>query len=104
MKREAEELKKELMRQAEASIERLIEWEESHERPTLAAIERIVLEVGKELEGKMAHAMIGRQEEVRPVPGPSCPKCGREMRYKDSQPTRLYPNWARGVERNGKVV
>ena len=89
MKREAEELKKELMAQAEASIERLIEWEESNEKPTLAASERIVLEVGKEWEGKMAHAVIGRQEEVRPVPGPACPKCGREMRYKDSQPRQV---------------
>lgn len=89
MKREAEELKRELMAQAEASIERLIEWEESHERPTLAAIERIVLEVGKEWEGKIAHAMIGRQEEVCPVPGPACTQCGREMRYKDSQPRQV---------------
>jgi hypothetical protein len=48
MKRE--ELKKELMAQAEASIERLLEWEERNEKPTLGAIERIVLEIGKEWE------------------------------------------------------
>ena len=83
MKRE--ELKKELMAQAEASIERLMEWEERNEKPTLGAIERIVLEIGKEWEEKMAYAVIGRQEGVRPVPGPACPQCGEEMRYKDSQ-------------------
>lgn len=77
MGREAEELKKELMAYAEASIERLVKWDAGHKKPTLTAIERIVLEVGKELEGKMAQAVIGRQEEVRPVPGPACPECGR---------------------------
>lgn len=86
MKREAEGLKKELMAQAEASIKRLVEWETSHERPTLAAIERIVLDVGKELEKKMAQTVLERQEEGRPVPGSICARCGREMGYKDSQP------------------
>lgn len=89
MEREAEELKKALMAEAEASIERLVEWETSHERPTLAAIERIVLEVGKELEKKMAQAVLERQEAGRPVPGPICAKCGREMGYKDSQPRQV---------------
>ena len=89
MRRNAEEMKKELMAQAEASIDRLIKWETSHERPTLGAIETIVLEVGKEFEKKMACAVIERQEEVRPVPGPACPKCGKEMRHKDSQPRQV---------------
>ena len=89
MGREAEELKKELMEYAEASIERLVKWDASHKKPTLTAIETIVLEVGKELEGKMAQAVIGRQEEVRPVPGPACPKCGKEMGYKDTQPRQV---------------
>lgn len=89
MGREAEELKKELMAYAEASIERLVKWDAGHKKPTLTAIERIVLEVGKELEGKMAQAVIGRQEEVRPVPGPACPECGKEMGYKDTQPRQV---------------
>jgi len=84
-----EEMKKEMMAQAEASIDRIIEWEDSHEQPTLGAIESIVLEVGKEMERKMAQAVISRQEEVRPVPGPTCPECGREMRHKDSQPRQI---------------
>jgi hypothetical protein len=87
MNREA--LKKEMMAQAEASMEKLMEWEKSHERPTLAAIESIVLEVGKELERKMAQAVISRQEAVGPVPGPACPECGQEMRHKDRQPRQV---------------
>jgi len=84
-----EEMKKEMMAQAEASIDRLIEWERSHERPNLTAIETIVLEVGKEFEKKMAYAVIERQEEVRPVPGPACPECGKEMWKKDSHPRQV---------------
>ena len=84
-----EELKKEMMAQAEESIEKLMKWETNHERPTLAAIEAIVLEVGKEWERKMAQGVISRQEEVRPVPGPACAQCGREMRYKDRQPRQI---------------
>ncbi|RLT37697.1 MAG: hypothetical protein DWI57_13370 [Chloroflexi bacterium] len=84
-----EEMKKELMAQAEASIDRLLEWERGHARPTLSAIETIVLEVGKELEKKMAYAVIERQEEARPVPGPTCSECGKEMRKKDSQPRQV---------------
>lgn len=84
-----EEMKKELMEQAEASIDRLIEWERGHKRPNLTAIETIVLEVGKEFEKKMAYALIERQEEVRPVPGPACPECGKEMWKKDSHPRQV---------------
>jgi hypothetical protein len=58
--------KAEMMAQAEESIAKLMEWETNHERPTLAAIEAIVLEVGKEWERKMAQGVISRQEEVRP--------------------------------------
>jgi hypothetical protein len=84
-----EEMKKKLMEQAEESIEKLMEWERTQERPTLAAIEAIVLEVGKEWERKMAQGVINRQEAVRPVPGPACGQCGEEMRYKDKQTRQI---------------
>jgi len=89
MRREAEELKKELMGYAEASIERLVKLDGKNRRPTLTEIEGIVLEVGKELENKMAQAVIERQEEVRPIPGPACGECGKEMRYKETQPRQV---------------
>lgn len=89
MRKEAEGLKKELMEYAEASIEKLVEWDGKNKRPTLSEIEEIVLEVGKELERRMAEAVIGKQEEVRPVPGPACPQCGREMGYKASEPRQI---------------
>ncbi len=84
-----EEIKKDLMAQAEESIEKLMEWEGNQEGPTLAAIEAIVLEVGKEWERKLAQGMINRQETVRPVPGPACAQCGKEMRYKDKQTRQI---------------
>ena len=40
------------------------------------------LELRQKLSEEMARVTVEGQEAVRPVPGPPCPDCQREMRYK----------------------
>jgi hypothetical protein len=77
------DLKTELMTQAEVFIDELVEWTADTPAPTLTQIEDIVLKLRQRLSERMALAVIGAQAAVRPVPGPNCPTCGREMHYKD---------------------
>ena len=76
-------LKAELMAEAEGVIDELVEWTAETPAPTLTQIEDIVLKLRQRLSERMALAVIEAQATVRPVPGPSCPSCGREMHYKD---------------------
>jgi hypothetical protein len=83
MKRSREQLKAELLSEAEEVIDELLEWHESTEGPTLTEIEDVVLKLRKRFGKRMAKVVVGDQEAVHPVPGPLCPTCGREMHYKD---------------------
>lgn len=82
MKAEEKKIKKELMTQAEIMIDELLEWDEKNNAPTMTEIEDIVLELRKRMSEKMAQALVGNQEQKQPVPGPTCAKCGKEMRNK----------------------
>jgi hypothetical protein len=77
------DLKAELMTEAEGLIDELVAWTAETPAPTLTQIEDIVLKLRQRLSERMAVAVIKAQATVRPVPGPSCPTCGREMHYKD---------------------
>ena len=77
------ELKAELMTEAEGLIDELVAWTADTPAPTLTQIEDIVLKLRQRLSKRMALAVIEAQAAVRPVPGPHCPTCGREMHYKD---------------------
>ncbi len=82
MKRSSEELKAELMAEAEAAIDELLEWHEDTAAPTLTQIEKVVLKLRKRLGERMAEVVVEDQEAVHPVPGPACKTYGREMHYK----------------------
>ena len=82
MKRSRDQLKAELLAQAEEVIDELLDWHEATEAPTLAQIEDVVVELRKRVSAGMADAVVGDQEAVLPVPGPACPECGEEMHYK----------------------
>jgi hypothetical protein len=77
------DLKAELMTEAEGLIDELVAWTSDTPRPTLTQIEDIILKLRQRLSERMALAVIAAQATVRPVPGPGCPTCGREMHYKD---------------------
>ena len=77
-----EKARERLLARAERLIDELMAWDEMTEKPTLTDIEDVVLRLRKELGEQMAAEVIALQEENRPVPGPECPRCGKEMRYK----------------------
>ncbi len=83
MKRSHDQLKAELLTEAEEVIDELLEWHKGTEGPTLTEIEDVVLKLRKRFGRRMAKVVVGDQEAVRPVPGPLCSTCGQEMRYKD---------------------
>jgi DNA repair exonuclease SbcCD ATPase subunit len=83
MKQTRAELKAALMRQAEAAIEQLLDFDEQTVEPTLTQIEDAVLKLREQISVQAALALIEGQPNTHPVPGPRCPICGREMHYKD---------------------
>ncbi len=68
MKRTREQIKAELMKQAEQEIDRLLDWEEKAAQPTLTQFENEVLKTRKALS--------------EPV---LCPKCGQPTENKGLQ-------------------
>ena len=82
MKRTRAQLKAELMAQAEEVVDELLDWHAGTEAPTFSEVEDAVLKLRKRMSEQMTTAVIEDQEAVRPVPGPACPECGREMHYK----------------------
>jgi hypothetical protein len=85
MRRTRAELKAELMTQADLLIDELLDWNEDAAQPSLTQIEEVILELRKRLGERMALAVIQAQEAQRPVPGPACPVCQREMHYKGTR-------------------
>jgi DNA repair exonuclease SbcCD ATPase subunit len=82
MKSTREEKRTALETKAKALIDELIKWSDETERPDLTQIEDEILKLRQRLSESMLEAVIERQESRRPVPGPQCPKCGKEMQYK----------------------
>lgn len=97
MKRTRAELEAAMQAEAKEVIDELLDWQEETEAPTLTQIEDVVLELRKRLGERLTKMMIEEQEAVRPVPGPACAECGREMHYKDMKKTVL-------ETRSGEVV
>jgi hypothetical protein len=82
MKRSKEEKRVRLLAKMEKLVDEYLVWEERHLRPDLTQIEDMALELRKELGREIVQLAVEEQEKRLPVPGPSCPKCGQEMRYK----------------------
>lgn len=89
MKRSKEEKRARLLAKAEKLIDEYLAWEAGHPKPDLTEIEDIALELRKALGREIAQMAIEEQGERLPVPGPSCPKCGKEMRYKGEKSTQV---------------
>lgn len=78
-----------LLRQAEQMVDDLLKWEDVHQRPNLTEIEDIVLALRKRIGEQMAQAVVDHQATLSPVPGPTCPTCGREMHAKSRKRRRV---------------
>jgi len=89
MKRTRAELAAALLAEAKEAIDQLLDWHEETAEPSLTQIEDMVLKLRKQVGERMAEMVIEEQEAVRPVPGPACPACGQEMRYKDMKRTTI---------------
>ena len=79
------ELRAKLLAAAEQAIDELLDWTDQTPRPNLTQIENAVLKMRKQLSEQAAQAVIESQGAQRPVPGPLCPTCQREMHYKDTK-------------------
>lgn len=79
------ELRAKLLAEAEQAIDELLDWTDQTPRPNLTQIENAVLKMRRHLSEQAAQAVIAAQEAHRPVPGPRCPTCQREMHYKDTK-------------------
>jgi hypothetical protein len=89
MKKSIEEKRARLRAKADGVIEEYLAWEAEHPQPDLKQIEEIAIRLRKELGQEMAQMAVEEQEERRPVPGPKCEKCGKEMRYKGEKATQV---------------
>lgn len=89
MRRSREEMKAELLAEVEAKIDKLLDWAEDTSAATLTEIEEVVLQLRKEFGQDVAEKVIDAQESVQPVPGPNCPRCGKEMHVKGRKGKRI---------------
>lgn len=85
MRHNRAELEAALEAEAKQAIREYLDWAESSQAPSLTQIEDQVLKLRKRLGERMAQVVIDAQDAVRPLPGPACPECGREMHYKDEK-------------------
>ena len=67
MKRTREQIKAELMKQAEQEIDRLLDWEEKADKPTLTQFENQVLITRKALSEAMLEGVMAGQESRQPA-------------------------------------
>ena len=82
MKRTREQIKAELMKKAEQEIDRLLEWEEKADKPTLTQFENQVLMTRKVLSEAMLEGVMAGQERRQPAEPVVCPKCGQATENK----------------------
>ena len=84
-----EEKRARMLAKAAQAIDEYLEWEEKHTEPDLTEIEDIALKLRKEFGQEIAQVAIENQAARTPAPGPTCAKCGKEMRYKGKKRTQV---------------
>lgn len=92
MKETREQKRARLLAAAEAAIDELLAWDETHQAPNLRQIEEEVLKLREGFGQELALTVLEGQEAVQPAAGVQCPACGAEMRYK-GQKSRELASW-----------
>jgi hypothetical protein len=85
MKDRREEKRAKLEAKAKELIDEMMAWSEETGRPNLRQMEEEVLKLRQAMGEEMMRTILEEQESQRPVPGPNCAKCGKEMQYKDEK-------------------
>ena len=85
MKRTREQIKAELVKKAEQEIDRLLDWEEKADKPTLTQFENQVLTTRKALSEAMLEAVLAGQEARQSAEPVLCPQCGQPTENKGLQ-------------------
>ena len=75
------EIKGELLARYEALLDEMLSQGEVQAGLTMTDIEELALRTRAEV-GKQVTAALVESQSERSVPGPCCPNCGQEMRYK----------------------
>jgi hypothetical protein len=71
---------------AEAILDEVSAWSQAHPRATWDELEQEVLQARQQFGERLLQRLVEEREAVQPVPGPRCPQCGQEMRYKGRKP------------------
>lgn len=89
MRRTEEQIKAELMAEAQAAIEELVNWQRQAGAPDLTTLEDKVLAVRQRLGQRLLEVLIEDQEARQPAASPKCATCGGAMRYKGQKGTAI---------------
>ncbi len=65
MRKSREEIKGEMMKEAEEVIDELLSWEEETEKPNLSQVEQKVMELRERLSQELARAVIANRRVLR---------------------------------------
>jgi len=78
-------MKAALLQKAEAEIDRLLDWEERTDKPTLTQMENAVLASRQAVGEEMVQALLSGQDERERLDPPVCPRCGQPTQDKGYQ-------------------
>jgi len=85
--------KAELLREAESQaadlIEEAVTWHTEHPDATWDELELEVLQLRQRFGAQLAQTLAQHRAERKPVPGPVCPECGKDMHYKGPKARQL---------------
>jgi DNA repair exonuclease SbcCD ATPase subunit len=83
MSQKEKELREAISQAAEELADELVKWQAKKPEYTFSEMEEKVLGLRARFGKKVTEAILETREASLPVPGPCCPQCGEEMRYKE---------------------
>ena len=82
VRRTRDQMKAELLCEAEGVIDELLDWNDQVLAPTLTQLEEVVLELRERLGQRMSEVVLSKEEATQPAVKPACSVCGEEGAYK----------------------